>query len=95
MRVTPLGFYLRVTENEKSLNLEKTTSSVLSVLIYIYDPILDIEIIKGTTKVNLIRIEEIFVYSDINQSICQFISGITLNKRKSTVLFLNYPKFTI
>ena len=36
MRVTPLDFCLRVIVNEKSLNLEKTTSSVLSVLLLIY-----------------------------------------------------------
>ena len=36
MCVTPLGFYLRVIVNEKILNLEKTTSSVLSVLLLIY-----------------------------------------------------------
>ena len=36
MRVTPLGFCLRVIVNEKLLNLEKTTSSVLSVLLLIY-----------------------------------------------------------
>ena len=38
MRVTPLGFCLRVIVNEKPLNLEKTTSSVLSVLLLIYTP---------------------------------------------------------
>ena len=38
MRVTPLGFCLRVIVNEKPLNLEKTTSSVLSVLLLIYVP---------------------------------------------------------
>ena len=32
MRVTPLGFCLRVFVNEKPINLEKTTTSVLSVL---------------------------------------------------------------
>ena len=37
MRVTPLGFCLRVIVNEKLLNLEKTTSSVLSVLFLVYD----------------------------------------------------------
>ena len=37
MRVTPLGFCLRVIVNEKLLNLEKTTSSVLSVLLLVYD----------------------------------------------------------
>ncbi len=31
MHVTPSGFYLRVIVNEKPLNLEKTTYSVLSV----------------------------------------------------------------
>ena len=36
MRVTPLGFCLRVSANEKPLDLEKTTSSVLSVLLLIY-----------------------------------------------------------
>ena len=36
MRVTPLGFCLRVIVNEKPLNLEKTTSGVLSVLLLIY-----------------------------------------------------------
>ena len=36
MRVTPLGFLLRVIVNEKPLNLKKTTSSVLSVLLLIY-----------------------------------------------------------
>ena len=36
MRVTPLGFCLRVIVNEKPLNLENTTSSVLSVLLLIY-----------------------------------------------------------
>ena len=35
MRVTPLGFCLRVIVNEKPH--EKTTSSVLSVLLLIYD----------------------------------------------------------
>ena len=34
--VTPLGFYLRVIVNEKPLNLEKTISSVLPVLL-VYD----------------------------------------------------------
>ena len=34
MRKTPLGFCLRVIVNEKPLNLEKTTSSVLSVFFY-------------------------------------------------------------
>ena len=33
MRVTPWSFYLRVIVNEKPLNLKKTTSSVLSVLL--------------------------------------------------------------
>ena len=33
MRVTPLDFCLRIIVNEKPLNLEKTTSSVLSVLL--------------------------------------------------------------
>ena len=32
MRITPLGFCLRVIENEIPLNLEKTTCSVLSVI---------------------------------------------------------------
>ena len=36
MHVTPLGFCLRVIVNEKPLILEKTTSSVLSVLLLIY-----------------------------------------------------------
>jgi len=36
MRVAPLGLCLRVFLNEKPLNLEKTTSSVLSVLLSIY-----------------------------------------------------------
>ena len=36
MRVTALGFRLRVIVNEKSLNLEKTTSSAQSVLLLIY-----------------------------------------------------------
>ena len=34
--VTPFGFYLRVIVNEKPLNLKKTTSSVLSLLLLIY-----------------------------------------------------------
>ena len=34
MRVTPLGFFLRIIVKEKPLNLEKTTSSVLSVVVY-------------------------------------------------------------
>ena len=37
MRVTPLGFCRRVIVIEKPLNLEKRTSSVLSVLLLIYD----------------------------------------------------------
>ena len=36
MRVTSLGFCLWVIVNEKRLNLEKTTSIVLSVLLLIY-----------------------------------------------------------
>ena len=35
MHVTPLGFCLRIIVNEKPLNLEKTTSSALSVLLLI------------------------------------------------------------
>ena len=42
MRVTPLGLYLRVIVNEKPLNFEKTLISVLSVLLLIYDFIIDI-----------------------------------------------------
>ena len=34
---TPLGFCLRVTVNEKPLNLEKKTSSVLSISLLIND----------------------------------------------------------
>ena len=37
MRVTHLGFYLRVIVNEKPLYREKTTYIVLSVLLLIYD----------------------------------------------------------
>ena len=37
MRVTSLGLCLRVIVNEKFLNLEKTTPSVLSGLLLIYD----------------------------------------------------------
>ena len=37
MRITPLGICLRIMVNDKPLNLEKTTSSVLSVLLLIYD----------------------------------------------------------
>ena len=36
MHVTPLGFCLGVIVNEKLLNLDKTTSSVLSVVLLIY-----------------------------------------------------------
>ena len=36
IRVTSLGFCLRIIMNEKPINLEKTTSSVLSVLLLIY-----------------------------------------------------------
>ena len=35
-RGTPLGLCLRVIVNEKPLNFEKSTSSVLSVLLLIY-----------------------------------------------------------
>ena len=37
MRITPLGIFLRIMVNDKPLNLEKTTSSVLSVFLLIYD----------------------------------------------------------
>ena len=40
MRVTPLGLCLRVIVNEKSLNLEKTTLSFLSLLTFIFGDIL-------------------------------------------------------
>ena len=33
IRVTPLGLCLRIIVDEKTLNLEKTTSSVLSVFV--------------------------------------------------------------
>ena len=39
MRVTPLGLCLEVIVNEKPLNFKKTTSSVLSVLLLIYEDI--------------------------------------------------------
>ena len=35
MCVTPLGSYLMIIVNEKPLDLEKTTSSVLPFLLYI------------------------------------------------------------
>ena len=35
VRVSPLGFFLRVIVNEKPLNIEKATSSVLSELLLI------------------------------------------------------------
>ena len=37
LRGTPLGFCHRVIVNEKPVNLEKTTSSVLSVFLLTYD----------------------------------------------------------
>ena len=37
MRVTALGFCLGVIVNQKTFNLEKTTSSVLSALLFIYE----------------------------------------------------------
>ena len=37
MRVIPLGLCLRTIVNEAPLNLEKTTASVLSVLLLIYE----------------------------------------------------------
>ena len=37
MHVIPLGFCLWVIVNKKPLHLEKTTSSVLSVLLLIYE----------------------------------------------------------
>ena len=37
LRGTSLGFCLRVTVNQKTLNLDKTTFSVLSVLLLIYE----------------------------------------------------------
>ena len=37
MRLTPVGLCHRVIVNEKPLNLERTTSCVLSVLLLIYD----------------------------------------------------------
>ena len=43
MRVTTLGLCLMVNINEKPLNLEKTTSSILSVLFLIYDIYLSTE----------------------------------------------------
>ena len=39
LHVTPLGYGLRVIVNEKSLNFEKSTSCVLSVLLIIYGSI--------------------------------------------------------
>ena len=36
MRVTPLGFFLRVIGIEKPLNIEKTIFSIQSVLLLIY-----------------------------------------------------------
>ena len=36
MRVTPLGFCLRVSVNENPINLEKTTSSVIAECLLIY-----------------------------------------------------------
>ena len=36
VRVSPLGFFLRVIVNKKNLNLKKTTYSVLSVSLLIY-----------------------------------------------------------
>ena len=37
MRAIPLGFGIRVIMYETPLNLEKTTYSVLSVMLFIYD----------------------------------------------------------
>ena len=86
MRVTSSGFCLWVIVNGKPLNLEKTTFSVLSVLLYIYNPILDIETIKGTNKVNLIRIEEILRYSYINQYV-SLLAGLLQTKGSGPFFF--------
>ena len=47
MRLAPLGLRLRDIVNEKLLNLEKTTKSVKSVLLLIY------EWVVGETKLNV------------------------------------------
>ena len=47
MRLAPLGLRLRDIVNEKLLNLEKTTKSVKSVLLLIY------EWVVGETKINV------------------------------------------
>ena len=61
MRVTPLGLCLMVIVNSKPLNLEKTTSSVLSVLLLIYDwkkqkmKVLITQIFKIHLKYNIVE----------------------------------------
>ena len=78
---TPFGFCFRVIENEKPLNLEKTTYSVLSVLLFFY---------ALTPKVKT-RLEAFLFYlmNQINLTTFTFFSGshemqkiITQTKKK-------------
>ena len=75
MRVTPLGFCLRVIVNEKPLNLENTTPSVLSVLLLIY--FLDIWLITIITKKSLsqsrVNFYRIIIWRQKSQCVIQNI----------------------
>ena len=61
MRVTPLGLWLRIIVNEKLLNLEKTTSSALSVLLinpWVWHRKLTAFTVDGTFNVIKIKTEK-------------------------------------
>ena len=55
MHVTPLGLYLRVFEIEEILNLEKKTSSILSVLLLMYDCIFQVALSLWQKLKHLVR----------------------------------------
>ena len=97
LRGTALGFCLRVIVNEKSLNLEKTTSSVLSVLLLII--VLNVQkIFAVVTKSDGIISVLFKTLIEICQSgFCKFViltTDIFLKNRKLFQYFLVTTVFT-
>ena len=81
MRVTPLGFCLRVKVNEKPLNLKKTTSNVRSVLLLIYA--VSNQIIK--------HLDQIIIFPGFVHFYLAILVSTVRREKRSDGKFKNYP----
>ena len=91
MRLTPIG--LRVIVNEKPLNLEKTTSSVLSVLLLLY-------VTNNQRLIRKLVIFKVFFQFNMHKYLRVIVNEKLLNLEKTTssvqsVRLIIYESFVV